>query len=247
LALDFQAAFVRNRHIAGMLWFYLQQREYAMDSTPSSHPCSTAIADRDFKQMLAGVIPQLRAFARGLCGERDLADDLVQETMLKAWSARTVFQAGTNFRAWTFTILRNHYFSLQRRKRFVGEWDDLVADRLLCAPAAQNDVVELRDMLRALQQLPPEQREALILVAAGGISYEETARITGVATGTAKSRVSRARTALEALVQDGRLAQSRSEFAETDDPVVSIFAYIESIKGRYGAVPEVHRFGALAA
>lgn len=218
-----------------------------MGSKPSSGVCSTLIADRDFKQMLADVIPQLRAFARGLCGERELADDLVQETMLKAWSARAAFEAGTNFRAWTFTILRNHYFSLQRRKRFVGEWNDLLAERVLCAPASQDRVVELRDMLRALQQLPPDQREALILVGAGGISYEETAKITGVATGTVKSRVSRGRAALEMLVEDGQLAQTRGEFHETDDPVTSIFAYIEAARRRCGALSEDRGLNAMAA
>lgn len=218
-----------------------------MGSTRSSDTCSTPVADRDFKEMLADVIPQLRAFARGLCGEREFADDLVQETMLKAWSARAGFEVGTNFRAWIFTILRNHYFSLQRRKRFVGEWDDLVAERLLCAPAGQDRVVELRDMLRALQQLLPDQREALILVGAGGISYEEVAKITGVAIGTVKSRVSRGRAALEALVDDGKLARTRGEFHETDDPVISIFAYIEAAKRRCGLVSEGERPTAMAA
>jgi RNA polymerase sigma factor (sigma-70 family) len=206
-----------------------------MGSASSSNSCSTPIADRDFKQMLAGVIPQLRAFARGLCGERELADDLVQETMLKAWSARTSFEVGTNFRAWTFAILRNYYFTLQRRKRFVGEWDDLVADRLLSAPAGQDQVVELRDILRALQQLPSDQREALILVGAGGISYEEAAKITGVAIGTVKSRVSRARAALETLVEEGKLTRTRGEFHETNDPVIGIFAYIEAARNRCGS------------
>ena len=218
-----------------------------MGSTPSSDACSTRVADRDFKQMLANLIPQLRAFARGLCGERELADDLVQETMLKAWSARSGFEVGTNFRAWTFTILRNHYFTLQRRKRFVGEWDDGVAERLLSAPAAQDRVVELRDMLRALQQLPSDQREALILVGAGGISYEEAAKIAGVATGTVKSRVSRGRAALEALMNDGKLARTRGEFHETEDPVIGIFAYIEAAKRRCRAVSTDTGLRAMAA
>lgn len=218
-----------------------------MGSKPSSDACSTPVADREFKQMLANVIPHLRAFARGLCGERELADDLVQETMLKAWSARAAFEVGTNFRAWTFTILRNHYFTLQRRKRFVGEWDDGVAERLLCAPAGQDRVVELRDMLRALQQLPPEQREALILVGAGGVAYEEAAQITGVAIGTVKSRVSRGRASLEALMEDGKLERTRGQFNETDDPVISIFAYIEAVKNRCGAFSSEQGVTALAA
>jgi RNA polymerase sigma-70 factor (ECF subfamily) len=100
-------------------------------------------------------------------------------------------------------------------------------------------------MLLALQQLPPDQREALILVGAGGISYEEAAKIIGVAIGTVKSRVSRGRAALEALLEGGKLAQNRSEFHETDDPVIGIFAYIEAAKGR--ALSEARSFTAMAA
>ena len=99
--------------------------------------------------------------------------------MLKAWAARGRFEAGTNFKAWTFTILRNLYFSQVRRRRFVGEWDDLAADRLLAEPASQDKVIELRDVTRALQQLPAPQREAIILVGAGGVSYEQAAEIAG--------------------------------------------------------------------
>jgi RNA polymerase sigma factor (sigma-70 family) len=159
-----------------------------------------ALSDSDFKAELALVIPQLRAFGRSLSGNRDLADDLVQETLLKAWAARSRFQAGTNMRAWTFIILRNLFLSQMRRSRFTGEWDDLVADRLLAAPASQDRQIELVDVERALQHLPASQREALILVGAGGFAYEEAAEICGVAVGTIKSRVARGRVALEALM-----------------------------------------------
>ncbi|MDF2603162.1 MAG: polymerase subunit sigma-70 [Sphingomonas sp.] len=159
-----------------------------------------SLSDPEFKKQLAQVIPHLRAFGRSLSGNRDLADDLVQETLLKAWAARKRFQAGTNMRAWTFIILRNLYLSQMRRARFKGEWDDLVADRLLAAPASQDKHVELADMQRALLHLPQPQREALILVGAGGFAYEEAAEICGVAVGTIKSRVARGRVALEALM-----------------------------------------------
>ncbi|MFT3978809.1 MAG: sigma-70 family RNA polymerase sigma factor, partial [Sphingomonas bacterium] len=159
-----------------------------------------ALSDPEFKEQLAQVIPHLRAFGRSLSGNRDLADDLVQETLLKAWAARKRFQAGTNMRAWTFIILRNLYLSQMRRARFKGEWDDLVADRVLAAPAGQDKHVELADMQRALLHLPQPQREALILVGAGGFAYEEAAEICGVAVGTIKSRVARGRVALEALM-----------------------------------------------
>ncbi len=166
-----------------------------------------ALSDGDFKAELALVIPQLRAFGRSLSGNRDLADDLVQETLLKAWAARSRFQAGTNMRAWTFIILRNLFLSQMRRSRFTGEWDDLVADRLLAAPASQDRQIELGDVERALQHLPASQREALILVGAGGFAYEEAAEICGVAVGTIKSRVARGRVALESLMVGNELTR----------------------------------------
>ena len=174
-----------------------------------------ALSDSDFKQQPALVIPHLRAFGRSLSGNRDLADDLVQETLMKAWAARQRFQAGTNMRAWTFIILRNLYLSQMRRARFKGEWDDLVADRVLAAPASQDRHVELGDMQRALLHLPQPQREALILVGAGGFAYEEAAEICGVAVGTIKSRVARGRVALEAILSGGELA-SRREHSNVD-------------------------------
>src|SRR4051812_38966880 len=172
------------------------------------------LSDPEFKAQLALVIPHLRAFGRSLSGSRDLADDLVQETLLKAWAARLRFQAGTNMRAWTFIILRNLYLSQMRRSRFRGEWDDLVADRILAAPASQDKHVELGDMQRALLHLPQPQREALILVGAGGFAYEEAAEICGVAVGTIKSRVARGRVALEALMSDNSLPSRRTHSNE---------------------------------
>jgi RNA polymerase sigma-70 factor (ECF subfamily) len=172
------------------------------------------LSDPEFKDQLAQVIPHLRAFGRSLSGSRDLADDLVQETLLKAWAARKRFQAGTNMRAWTFIILRNLFLSQMRRARFKGEWDELTASKLLAAPASQDRHVELGDMQRALMHLPQPQREALILVGAGGFAYEEAAEICGCAVGTIKSRVARGRVALEALLADGKLPSRRDH--ETD-------------------------------
>jgi RNA polymerase sigma factor (sigma-70 family) len=173
-----------------------------------------ALSDSEFKAQLAAVIPHLRAFGRSISGSRDLADDLVQETLMKAWAARLRFQAGTNMRAWTFIILRNLYLSQMRRARFKGEWDDLVADRLLAAPASQDRHVELGDMQRALLHLPQPQREALILVGAGGFAYEEAAEICGVAVGTIKSRVARGRVALETIMNDNSLPSRRTHSNE---------------------------------
>jgi len=181
------------------------------------------LSDPEFKQQLAQVIPHLRAFGRSLSGSRDLADDLVQETLLKAWAARKRFQAGTNMRAWTFIILRNLFLSQMRRARFKGEWDELTASKLLAAPASQDRHVELGDMQRALLHLPQPQREALILVGAGGFAYEEAAEICGCAVGTIKSRVARGRVALEQLLSGGKLPSRRQH---KTDPNHSALAQI---------------------
>nr|WP_255554728.1 sigma-70 family RNA polymerase sigma factor [Sphingomicrobium sp. B8] len=165
--------------------------------------------DDEFKDQLAQVIPHLRAFGRSLSGNRDMADDLVQETLLKAWAARKRFQAGTNMRAWTFIILRNLFLSQMRRARFKGEWDEITAAKILSAPAEQDKHVDLGDMQRALLELPQPQREALILVGAGGFAYEEAAQICGCAVGTIKSRVARGRVALENLMQSDQLPSRR--------------------------------------
>ncbi|WP_095011847.1 sigma-70 family RNA polymerase sigma factor [Tsuneonella mangrovi] len=163
----------------------------------------TAAEKADFKRELTEVAPHLRAFARGLCGRPDMADDLVQETLLKAWAAQDRFEPGTSMRAWTFVILRNAYLTEMRRNRFRGDFDENVAERILTAPAGQEEPIHLSDMHRALLTLPAERREALLLVGAGGFSYEEAANICGCAVGTIKSRVGRARATLSAMLEEG--------------------------------------------
>jgi RNA polymerase sigma factor (sigma-70 family) len=177
----------------------------------------------DFKRDLTQVVPHLRAFARGLCGRPDLADDLVQDTLLRAWAARDRFVPGTSIRAWTFTILRNAWFTEMRRNRFRADYDEAVADRILTTPAAQEAPLHLADLSRALMELPAERREALLLVGAGGFSYEEAAAICGCAVGTIKSRVGRGRAQLSAMIDEGRLPtrgnaseSSRALMAELD-------------------------------
>ncbi len=166
-------------------------------------PERSAEDKRAFKRELTEVVPHLRAFARGLCGRPDMADDLVQETMLKAWAAQERFEPGTSMRAWTFVILRNAYLTDMRRNRFRGDYDENVAERILTAPAGQEEPIHLSDLHRALLTLPPERREALLLVGAGGFSYEEAANICGCAVGTIKSRVGRARATLSSMLEDG--------------------------------------------
>jgi len=176
-------------------------------------PERTPTQKADFKRELTEVVPHLRAFARGLCGRPDMADDLVQEALLKAWAAQERFEPGTSMRAWTFVILRNAYLTDMRRNRFRGEYDENVAERILTAPAGQEEPIHLSDMHRALLTLPPERREALLLVGAGGFSYEEAANICGCAVGTIKSRVGRARAALNSMLADGDIPQRAIEDA----------------------------------
>ncbi len=155
---------------------------------------------QSLKQALLGLIPNLRAFAVSLCGDMERADDLVQETLLKAWHHLESFQEGTNLRAWLFTILRNTYFSeCRRRRREVEDHDGSKAAELAVHPGQQGHI-DMQDFRRALQQLPPDQREALVLVGAAGFSYEEAASISGCAVGTIKSRVNRARARLSVLL-----------------------------------------------
>ena len=177
-----------------------------MSNDEKKPPASRSEEDKHaFKRELTGVVPHLRAFARGLCGRPDMADDLVQETLLKAWAAQERFEPGTSMRAWTFVILRNAYLTDMRRNRFRGDYDENVAERILTAPAGQEEPLHLSDLHRALLTLPPERREALLLVGAGGFSYEEAANICRCAVGTIKSRVGRARAALTSMIEEGAI------------------------------------------
>ena len=161
---------------------------------------SRPTVNKPLKDALLPMIPNLRAFAFSLCANRDRADDLVQETLLKAWTHMDSFQEGTNLLAWLFTILRNTYLSeMRKRRREVQDSDGKKAERLSVAPAQQGRV-DVEDMRKALGLLPPDQREALVLVGAVGMSYEEAAEIARCAVGTIKSRVNRARVKLGSLL-----------------------------------------------
>lgn len=165
-----------------------------------------------FKGELVALIPHLRAFARTLAGDPTAADDLAQDALIKAWDARASYQMGTNMKAWTFMILRNQFYSEKRRSWRQTQLDQEAAERTLMAVDDPESPVALDELRLGLGMLPPEQREALILVGAGGFAYEEAAEICGCAVGTVKSRVSRARRALqgilevEAYTRDGRSA-----------------------------------------
>jgi RNA polymerase sigma-70 factor (ECF subfamily) len=149
--------------------------------------------------MLAA-IPGLRAFAISLCGNADRADDLVQETLIRALANINSFEPGTNMSAWLFTILRNLFRSeYRKRRREVEDADGSYAESLKSYPEQQGRV-EFEEFRAALAKLPPDQREALILVGASGFSYEEAAAICDCAVGTIKSRVNRARNRLARML-----------------------------------------------
>ena len=146
------------------------------------------------------MIPALRAFAWSLSHNASDADDLVQDTLIKAWTNRDKFELGTNLRAWLFTILRNTYYTaIVRRRREVRDEDGAYA-ATLTSPANQDWSLAVGALENALRKLPDEHREALVLVGGAGLTYEEAAVICGCALGTIKSRVNRARNRLAKLL-----------------------------------------------
>jgi RNA polymerase sigma-70 factor (ECF subfamily) len=187
-----------------------------------------ADSEQAFRKDLLDLIPFLRAFSRSLCGNRELADDLAQEALAKAWQSRDSFRAGSNLKAWLFTILHNQFYSDRRRAWRQAPWDESAAERVPAAMGEQTWSVQLSDTARALRGLPAEQREALILVGAGGFSYEEAAKIAHCAVGTVKSRVARARKALSAVL-DGQGPLSNDPRPAGGDATNEIMGQLERL------------------
>ena len=152
------------------------------------------------RDAMLAAIPSLRAFAISLSGSVDRADDLVQETVMRAMASINSFTPGTNMQAWLFTILRNRFRSEYRKRRREVEDPDGSYLASLKLPAEQFGRLEFKELIEALAKLPYVQREALLLVAASGFTYDEAAAICEVAVGTIKSRVSRARQLLADLL-----------------------------------------------
>jgi RNA polymerase sigma factor (sigma-70 family) len=161
----------------------------------------------DFKTDLIALIPHMRAFSRVLCGGKPISEDMTQSALLKAWRAQSSYQAGTNLKAWAFTILRNEYLSHMRRSWREGHWDSEAAERIPAPPSEQEWSMHVSDTVAAIQELPVGQREALILISVGGFSYIEAGKILGTAMGTVKSRVARARAALLKRLDEDRPSQ----------------------------------------
>ena len=169
----------------------------------------------EFRDQLVAAIPGLRAFGMSLTARNHQADDLVQETLMKAWKHQDSFEKGTNLKAWLYTILRNEFYSqIRKRRREVEDADGEYASKVAIM-GGQESNLEMADLRMALAKLPEDQREAIILVGASGFSYEEAAKISGAAIGTVKSRVSRARSRLVVLLGAGKTALAEQESAVT--------------------------------
>lgn len=178
----------------------------------------------DPREELVEHLPAMRAFAISLTRNAAVADDMVQDTLVKAWTNIEKFQPGSNMRAWLFTILRNTYYSNRRKaKREVADVDGVLTNNLAEKPA-HDGRMQLADFRKAMDKLSDEQREALLLVGASGFSYEEAAEMCGVAVGTIKSRTNRARKELAVL-----LGYHENEPLEiTDDATMSVISASKS-------------------
>ena len=188
------------------------------------------VRDEAFRRELVALIPHLRAFARTLCGDPTAADDLAQDAMLKAWDARASFEMGTNMKAWTFMILRNQFYSEKRRSWRQTQLDQEAAERTLVAVDDPEAPVALDELRQGLAMLPIEQREALVLVGAGGFAYEEAAEICECAVGTVKSRVSRARRALQGILESGAYTRDGSSAGEAMNTILAHAERLSSMK-----------------
>lgn len=189
-----------------------------------------AMDDAAFKAELVAMIPHLRAFARSLAGKIPEADDLAQDAMLRGWQSRASYIPGTNLKAWLFTILRNQFLSEKRRSWRRQPLDPEMAENTLVATSNPNSNEELIDLRSAMQMLPDDQREALILIGAAGLSYEETAEICGCAVGTIKSRVSRARKTLVEILETrsvGSRAPTDTSAAQVCDAIMAEAAALQ--------------------
>jgi RNA polymerase sigma-70 factor (ECF subfamily) len=195
---------------------------FVLNRLPISIP-STNSQVPQFQRELIALVPFLRALARGLCGKHGIADDMVQETLARAWRARESFKPGSNMKGWLFTILRNQISSHGRRAWRQTAWDEFLGQQIAAPPLEQEWAMHLSDIARAVANLPYRQREALILVAVGGYTYEQAATLSGLSAVIMKSRVARARAKLLDIVDGNRpLPQRRTQRAtETHNQILA--------------------------
>ncbi|GJL96983.1 MAG: DNA-directed RNA polymerase sigma-70 factor [Hyphobacterium sp.] len=187
-----------------------------------------------FISQLSELTPHLRAFAHSLCKDPVEADDLAQESLVKAWKARDSFREGSNLKAWVFQILRNHFYSERRKLWRKSESSAEIVENMLPMDEGQTAAMDLSDLKNALTRLPDEQREALILVGAGGFSYEEAADVCGCAVGTIKSRVNRARVALAEIMDGARGGDRQAQKADAMTAADEIIAEAHALAADHG-------------
>ncbi|HUG79102.1 MAG TPA: sigma-70 family RNA polymerase sigma factor [Burkholderiales bacterium] len=149
-------------------------------------------------QRLVELIPRLRRYARALVGDRASADDLVQDTLERAWAKLHLYRRGTDLRAWLFTVMHNVHVNKVRAQRATDPLEDDMPE--LAQRAAQGDALLVRDLDRAVARLPADQRAVLLLVTLEEMSYEEVAHTLGIPIGTVMSRLSRARDKLRMMM-----------------------------------------------
>lgn len=172
-------------------------------------PASSITGDRDlacFSGEITETLPALHRFARRLCRQRDMADDLVQDTLFRAWASRHTFVPGSNFRPWVFTILRNQFYTSLRKSGRMVSWEPEAAERILVQQPEQEAGLHIADIEGAIGQLPKMQREMLMLIASAGLSYEEAAIVANCKIGTVKSRINRGRAAVRAIIEGAEAA-----------------------------------------
>jgi RNA polymerase sigma factor (sigma-70 family) len=152
----------------------------------------------DEAERLVELIPRLRRYARALVGDRAAADDLVQDTLERAWAKLHLYRRGTDLRAWLFTVMHNVHVNKVRATRATDPLEDEMPE--LAQRASQGDALMVRDLDRSISRLPAEQRSVLLLVTLEDMSYDEVARTLGIPIGTVMSRLSRAREKLRAMM-----------------------------------------------
>jgi RNA polymerase sigma-70 factor (ECF subfamily) len=184
-----------------------------------------------FTDELESILPEIRAYARMLCSNRDTADDIVQNACLKAWKARTSFDPNRgSFRAWMFTITRNEFLQLVRKQRPVDYYDPAEFEYRLVQECQLDNRSACSDAIQALFKLNVEQRDVFILVLAAGYSYEEAALICKCSVGTIKSRINRARSKLaEILAKDSTAAPITSGKSIAFHGLDDIFGRVEEL------------------
>ena len=196
-----------------------------IDETPSQQQ---RLPSDQFQHELIALIPQLRAFSRLLCRRKPIAEDLAQEALAKAWRARDRFEPGTNMRAWLFTILRNAFYTQVRRGWRETGWDVEKGEAMPGPAGEQEWAMNLSDTVRALNGLPDNQREAILLVGVAGLSYDDAGRVCDRPGGTMKSRVARGRASLLNIL-DGSQPIPPRQLAHSYDAPDNILAQVSAV------------------